>query len=442
MTKFFSLLSFCAIAVIGLSACSSDGDDRPPLEGERLSVLDLQKELITDVQSADASKIIIPPLYKNAFWPQAGGYPSHVMQNLGLNIGEDGLKRLWRSSIGEGSGRIPLTAQPIIADGKAYTLDSRALLSAFDITNGRRLWQVSVKHLAEDEPVIGGGVAFADGTLYVSAGYDEALAVSPEDGTISWRTPLPAPARAAPTVMQGRVFLTLLNNTIVALNAGNGEQIWEHNGNNQSAGLVGAASPAADRDIVVPGLSSGELLALRVENGALAWKDNLLPSRRIAGLSGISDIRAMPVLEGDLIIAISYGGKIAALDKRTGNRLWQRDISGAEMPWIAANVIYVLSSDNELIALDKTTGAIYWMSQLDKFENMKKRTGALNWTGPLMADGRLILAGTNGHILEIDPSNGAIINRTKTRQKVRISPVIASGMLFILSEDGSLSAYQ
>lgn len=428
------------ISLIAVTACSSSGIDQPPLKGERLSVLDLQKELISETVTANTADIKIPPVYKNAFWPQSGGYPSHVMQNLALSEGE--LSRAWTADIGDGTGRVPLTAQPIVADGKVFTIDTRARLSAFEIEKGDRVWQVSVKAPDEDEAVIGGGVAFSDGTLYVTSGYNEALALNPENGDVVWRADLVAPARAAPTVMQGRVFITLLNNTIVALNAGNGKVIWEYNSIGESAGLLGAASPAADRDIVIPGLSSGDLLALRVENGALAWQDNLSRALRLGGIAGLADIRALPVLEGDLVIAISYGGKMAAIDKRTGNRIWQRDISGSETPWVANNVVYVLNVDNELIALDKRSGAIYWMSELKKFENAKKRQGPIVWTGPVMAGGRLIVASTNGRIIEINAMTGETIRETKTGRTVRIAPIIAGNTLYLLSEDGTLTAYR
>ena len=120
--------------------------------------------------------------------------------------------------------------------------------------------------------------------------------------------------------------------------------MWEHDTISEGAGLLGAASPAVDMDIVVPALSSGDILALRIENGALAWSDNLARSTRLGGLIGLSDIRALPILDQNMVIAISYGGKMAAIDKRTGNRLWQKNISGVETPWVAGDIVYVPSN--------------------------------------------------------------------------------------------------
>lgn len=430
------LFILCAFIVTG---CSGD-DDAPPLTGERISILDLQKDLIRDENTEDAANIIIPAVYKNMFWPQAGGYPSHVMQNMAFTTNEP--KRIWTADIGDGSGRIPLTAQPVVADGKIFTLDTSSTLSAFIASTGKRLWHTDVQSALEDEEVIGGGIAFSDGALYVTTGYNEVLAVNPNSGDVVWRAKTIAPSRAAPTIMQGRVFVTLLNNSVIALNAGNGALVWEYNSIGESAGLLGAASPAADNDIVVPGLSSGDILALRVENGAVAWQDNLSRSLRLGGLSGLADIRALPVLDGEIILGISFGGKMAALDKRTGNRLWQRDITGKETPWIAGDVVYVLTSENEIIAMNKTTGAIYWMTALKKFENAQKRKGPIIWSGPVMAGSRLILVGSGGRIAEMNPLNGDMIREWKSGKNVRLAPIVADEILYLLSEDGTLSAYQ
>lgn len=436
MKSLLPLFLLCAFIVTG---CSSD-DEKPPLKGERISILDLQKELINDENTEDAANIIVPASYKNMFWPQAGGYPSHVMQNMAFNENEP--KRIWTADIGDGSGRIPLTAQPIVADGKVFTLDTRSTLTAFIASSGKRLWKVDVQSPLEDEEVIGGGIAFADGTLYVTAGYNEVLAINPNTGEIVWRATTIAPSRAAPTIMQGRVFVTLLNNTVIALNAGNGALIWEYNSIGESAGLLGAASPAADNDIVVPGLSSGDIVALRVENGAVAWQDNLSRSLRLGGLSGLADIRALPVIDGEIILGISFGGKMAALDKRTGNRLWQRDITGKETPWIAGDVVYVLTSENEVIAMNKVTGAIFWITALKKFEKPEKREDPIVWTGPVMAGSRLILAGSGGRVAEINPQSGDLIREWKSGKNVRLAPIVADQTLFLLGEDGTLLAYK
>jgi outer membrane protein assembly factor BamB len=239
-----NLLLLPLLAVLALPACSSD-DDKAPLEGERISVLELQNALEPDDAALSAQGLVTPEPWRNEFWPQAGGYPNHSMQNLALNTGA--LKRVWSADIGTGTtDELPLTAQPIVADGKVFTLDTESQLSAFDAQSGKNIWRVNVgKKKEKDDPVISGGVSFGGGVLYVTNGYDEVLALKPADGSVFWRKKIGAPSRSAPTILDQRVFVGTLDNRLLALNAVNGEVLWEYTGLAESAGLIGAASPAA-----------------------------------------------------------------------------------------------------------------------------------------------------------------------------------------------------
>ncbi|MGB0719169.1 MAG: PQQ-binding-like beta-propeller repeat protein, partial [Bdellovibrionales bacterium] len=426
--------SFLALILTlsALGACSvfEDKNDRPPLPGERLSVLELQKSLEPDNTMLEAQGLITPPEWKNEFWPQAGGYPNHSMQNLAL--APDGLKRVWSADIGKGStDKLPLTAQPILFDGKIFTLDTHAELSAFDAETGQKLWKKNIGNADEDDPVITGGLAFSNGILVATNGFSEVLAITPNDSAIIWRKNLPAPSRAAPTVLNGRVFVTTLDNKILALAASDGSVLWEYRGIAEAAGLIGAASPAANNDIVIPAFSSGEISALRVANGSLTWTDNLSNTRGLGGLSTISDIKALPIIDKGLIIAISFSGRMVAIDERTGIRVWQREISSSQTPWVAGNHIFVLSSENQLIALGRETGSIRWVTELPRIDDGE----VLTFTGPVLAGGRLIVAGTNGIIIEVNPETGDIINDWDAGATITIPPIVAGGTLYILSEN-------
>lgn len=439
----FLLLSSCLLTTLAITGCSGFGDDKdaPPLAGERISILELQKHLEPDDAALTAQGFVAPNPWKNEFWPQAGGYPNHTMQHLTLN--EGALSKVWSSSIGKGSQKnLPLIAQPIVIDGRIYTLDTENQLSAFEAQGGKRLWVRNVNHPVEDDDVIVGGIAYSRGQLYVTNGYNELLMVNPQDGQIVWRRKLPAPSRAAPTISDDRVFVTTMDNRILALGAAQGDLLWEYAGISGAAGLVGAASPAASRDIVLPVFSSGEIYALRVENGSAAWGDNLSGIRSAGGLSGISDIRALPVIDKGVVIAISFGNRMVALDERTGNRIWQRDIGGAEMPWVAGNSVFVITNDNELVGMGRDNGLIRWVRPLPKFKNPKSRTEAIYWSGPVLAGNRLIVAGSDGGILEISPDNGEVLRAWRSDLSVSISPVVAGGTLYLLGDNGTLTAYR
>lgn len=437
------LLSMSAIALAAAGCSAFDGNDnKAPLEGERISVLELQRNLEPDSAALEAQGFIAPQPWANEFWPQNGGYPNHTMQQMALSAGP--LKQIWKSSIGEGAqASLPLVAQPILVDGRIYTIDTESSLTAFDSKTGKKLWDQNIApEDEEDDPVIAGGIAYSQGRLYITSGYAELLVADPASGKIIWRKALPAPCRAAPTIMDNRLFLVTLDNRLMAFSTDDGTLLWEFAGLAETAGLVGAASPAASREVVIPAFSSGELFALRVENGSVAWADNLSSTRHVGNLAAMSDIRGLPVMDKGMVFAISYGGRLVAIDERTGSRVWQREIGGSETPWVAGNHLFVISSENELVGMGRDSGVIRWVTALPRFENPEKRKNPVIWTGPVLAGGRLIVAGSNGQIMEADPDTGKIIRSWKAQGPITISPIVAGGTLYLLSDNGTLAAYQ
>jgi len=430
------------VLVAGLSGCGTfSSDEELILQGERVSVLDLQTELEPEDTSLIKEGPVLPKPWKNEFWPQAGGYPSHSMQHVAFTPEQP--QKIWNTDIGEGASvRFPLTSAPIVVAGTIYTLDANHTVSAFDADTGERRWRSDIRHLDEEDRVIGGGISYSRGVLYASNGYNELLGLNPLSGKILWRKTLPAPARAAPTIMDGRIFVMTLDNRILAYDAEDQQSLWEFVGVSEAAGLVGAASPAVNREIVIPAFSSGELFALRVQNGAVAWAESLASVRPASGMASIADIRGLPVIDKGIVIAISFSGRIVAIDARSGARVWSREIGGTETPWVSGNMVYVMSSDNALVALSRDKGIIRWVKQLPRYEKEESKKGLILWKGPLMAGGRLILASSHGYAIEIDPETSDVIREWETGQDVSTMPIIADGVLYLLAENGTLTAYK
>ncbi len=430
------LLSLTAVTLSGCGITNWFKDDKKtPLPGERISVIALQRDLQPDTAEGGQA-LAVPDAWQNAYWPQAGGFPTHVMQNPSLG---KSIQKVWSTDIGRGSkDGLPLTAQPIVADGRVYTLDTESVVQATDIKSGNVLWRISIKPKKEDEVVIGGGLSMSAGRLFVAGGYAEIAVVDVTKGVVMGRIPLPSAARAAPTILDERLYVTTLDNRLLAFQAMDGAKLWEFQGLPGETGLVRAASAGATRDVVVPVFSSGEIYALRVENGSLAWGDNLSPVTQYGGIQSISAISGLPVLDSGLVIAASYGAKIVAIDERTGQRVWQRDIGSAQTPWVAGDWVYVLSTNNEVVALHKQTGQIRWVTPLkDKHED-----SWIQYSGPVLAGGTLYVTSSLGHLLRLDPATGQDLGTIEIGDKVKIAPIVADETLLVVTEDGTLAAYR
>ena len=429
-------------AVFLLAACGSldslkeafDDGVKKPMEGERISVLQLQKGLAPN-PALRAASFPLPDAWTNQFWPQAGGYPSHTMGHLSLS---GDLKRAWSSSIGTGGDRTPLTAAPIVADDMVFTLDAEGMVTAFSLSKGDKKWRQSVVPDGEDDTgVTGGGMAYSSGKIFATSGYKQIVCLNAASGHLLWKAAIAAPVRAAPTVMDDKIFLITMDNQLMVYDTADGSPLWNYTGVSETTNLLGSASVAADSSVVVLPLSSGELIGLRPENGAVVWEDNLSAVQRTGALSSITDIRGLPVMDQGVVYAISYSGRMVAIDQVTGNRLWQREVGSAETPWAAGDSIFIITSDQQLVALARQTGDIRWVVSLPKNDNDEPSV----WTGPVLAGGRLITAGSGGELLEISPDDGKILKTSDLPGDVTIAPVVADNTL-LLTRNGELVAYR
>jgi outer membrane protein assembly factor BamB len=424
-----------------LGGCDSTkaifADKKTPLPGKRISVLNLEHSMHADPE-LNALQIRVPRPFDNTAWPAAGGYPDHAMYHLSLG---ENLQRAWRADAGDGASRYGrIVAQPVVADGRIYTLDAQDVVSAFDEKNGDVLWRFDPQPKDVDAATYGGGIAAVDNRLYIGTGYGQVLALDAKTGKEIWRVNVSAPIHSPPTVAAGRVFAVTVENELNVLATDDGRKLWTHNGLPEPAGLAGGASPAVAGDVVVVPYSSGEIYALRIENGRPLWSDSLAAAQPVGALSSLADIRGAPVIDRDRVLAISHSGLMVSIDLRTGDRIWEQDIGGVHPPWVAGDFIYVLSATDELLCLTRADGRVRWAMALPQWDNPAKKRDPIFWSGPILAGDRLIVISSEGEALSVSPYTGEALGRTEFPDGVFINPVVADKTLYVLTDEADLFA--
>jgi len=423
-----------------LSACDTflgKSETDKPLPGKRVSVLAVDRGLTPDRSIADL-EVTLPPPYVNESWPQAGGSATHAMYHLQLG---DSPKRQWSADVGEGSGDDrQILAQPLVVDGVVYTMDARSKITAFDSETGHRLWRTEVELDDEEGGYFGGGLAYENGRLFVTTGFAMIYALDAQNGDIIWQQRVTAPMRAAPAVSGGRVFATTLDNRTFALAADNGRRLWDHTGVQEIAGLLGGASPAVAGSVVVVPYSSGELHALLVDNGRELWSDVLTPVNRFDPVSNLAQIKGMPVIDRGLVLAVSHAGRTVAIDLRRGVRAWELEAGGVQMPWSAGDFIYLLTTESQVVCVLRQSGRVRWVRPLPEYKDPEALADPISWFGPVLAGDRLIVASSTGDAISISPYTGELLSHFKLPGAPTVAPVVANNTIYILTEGADLVA--
>jgi len=424
---------------LGLGGCGLFDDwfctKKTPLPGKREPVLVGRRTLTVD---EGTPKVVLPPEVRNAAWPQAGGNPAHFMGHL--SAGER-LTEAWSVDIGAGGGyRRKILAQPVAADGIVYTMDSDAVVSAFDIANGGRVWRFDTKLDDDDSTNVGGGLTLDQGTLYAVNGLAELVALDAAKGTMRWRSKFGAPTRSAPTVVEGRLYVITIEDRLLALATDDGRQLWMHQAANAVTSILGRPAPAYADGLVIAGFGSGELATMRADSGSVVWTDILGTSVRSGSLADFSAIRGLPVVADGRVHAISLGGLAAAIDLPSGRRRWGRAGAGEDSPWAAGDWLFVISLDQRMAAMNRADGRVAWVTDLPRYQNPEKQKDPITWYGPLLVGDRLVVAGTNRQALAASPYTGEILGQQDLSGAASLGPVAAGGTVFVVTDDGRLLA--
>ncbi len=454
----FRSVPFIAVLAAGLAGCESMGLGEPsmpsvsgvtsmfdkkqePLPGRRISVLKAdEKGGISGPEATGA--IMLPPAMANAAWSQPGGVPSNAPGHLAIG---EALHTLWTADAGEGSSkRQRLTAIPIVYGNKIYTMDSEGTVRATSADNGSSLWAVKTvpeqksgfdylhpfnsNNVARDG--FGGGLAADGGKIFAATGYGSVYALDPASGQVIWNKSFAIPIREAPTAAEGRVFVVNSESELLCLNAADGSQLWTQKGLPENAALLTSASPAVAGNLVFAPYPSGEITAIDIKTGQQKWTDSLAKGAINTSATAIGEA-ARPVVDREAVFAMSRGGQLIATSRDRGQRLWTREIQGTQTPWVAGDTVFVVDVTGKLVALTRKDGKVRWVTALP---------GDGRWNGPVLAGSRLWLASSNGQLVAVDALSGTISTQTDLGTPVMITPVIAEGRLYVLTDKAKLIA--
>ncbi|HEX9953920.1 MAG TPA: PQQ-binding-like beta-propeller repeat protein [Allosphingosinicella sp.] len=411
-----------------------------PTLGERIAVLSSEAAIEVDPALAGVP-VTLPAAEANAQWAQPGGNASKSMGHLALGTAPT---QAWRASIGSGSStKSALGSAPIVADGRVYTIDTQAVVRAFNADTGASVWQTQVRgEGAQSGALFGGGVSFENGRIYATNGAGYAAALDAANGSILWQVRPGGPLRGAPTVANDNVYVVTQDNQIFALNPADGKTRWTSSAAVELAGVFGSAAPAAAQGTVVAGFSSGELNAYRYENGRVLWQDALSRTSISTAVTTLSDIDADPVIDSGRVYAVGQGGRMVALELVTGQRVWEINVAGTSTPWVAGEWIFVVTDQAQLLAIARSTGKVRWMTQLQRWRDVKDKKGSISWVGPVLAGNRLILANSEGQLSYVSATDGAVQSTINTGDRISVSPVVANNTLYILNDSGQLTAWR
>ncbi|WP_415920187.1 PQQ-binding-like beta-propeller repeat protein [Tateyamaria sp. SN6-1] len=432
------------VAALLLSAC---GEREVILPGEREPIDAVLTGAVTAeteaaAVTAAARGITLPAPVVNADAPQGLGTQSFRTDHPQLG---STLTPVWSVGIGAGDSRkYRIVADPVVAGGRVFTLDSLSTVSAVS-TSGQLLWQRDVLPAgANDGDGTGGGLAVDGNRLYVSSGFGALTALDVETGAVVWTQDLDAPATGRPTVFGDLVYVVAGDDTGWALNKDTGRIAWQIGSSESRTNILGAPAPVIADGLTVFAFGSGEMQAVFSQGGLRRWDASVLGGRTGRALARIDDVTGRPIVADGVIYAANQAGRTVAINAGSGARLWTapEGAFGTVLP--VADSVFLVSDRNELLRLSAADGTRIWSAELPNFVNDRplRRSEVFTHHGPVLAGGRLLVASSDGSLRSYDPATGGLTGVTDIPSGATTAPVVAGQTLYVVNRKGTLIAYR
>lgn len=426
------------IAVAGFLAACSEQDIILP--GERLDIRGEAADAVAFANEARPISLAAPSA--NADWTHRNGGATHTIAHPALNAS---LAQIFAANIGAGdSRRLRITADPVVAGGRIFTLDAQSQIAATSVT-GERLWARSVIP-ATDNPsdASGGGLAAGADVVLATTGFGEVVALDPASGGEIWRQDLDAPGTSAPTIVGNLAYVVARDGRAWALELGSGRIAWTLSGTAPTSNFSGGAGAAVTGDIAIFPFPTGEVLAAFPEGGLRRWSTVVTGQRPGQAASTISDIAGDPVIDGDRVYVGNVSGRLVALRTANGDRIWTATEGTVGPVWPAGGSVFMVNDIGELVRLDSSDGTPIWRVELPGFVEERERRQKTRFAhyGPIIAGGRVIVASSDGLIRQFDPTSGALVGTLEIAGGAASNPIVANGTLYVVSKRGQLVAFR
>ena len=440
-TRFTAAAALALMA--GLSGCGilkGKGKPATPTVGNRVAILSRVDTSAKVDPALESVAVVLPPATENADWAQAGGTANKSYGNLVLAASPS---RIWTAKIAGSTTKQRLAAAPVIGGGTMFVMDTAGMMHAFDAKTGAERWQKSFQIKGDGaSSIYGGGASVADDRVYITTGLGEVAALNAATGEQLWKVKPAGPLRGSPTIAFGSVFVMTQANQIVALNAADGTQVWNAAASVGQTGVFGVAAAAAGQGTIIAGYSTGELIAYRYENGREVWTDALARTSLSTSVGVLTDIDADPIIDRGRVYALGQGGRMAAYELVTGQRIWELNLAGISTPAVAGDWIFTLTDDARLLCIARSSGKVRWLTQLPAFRNVEKKKNPLFWSGPVLAGDRLWFVNSLGQVFSAAATDGQPVLVADVKAPVTLAPIVAGSTLYVLDDSGKINAFR
>jgi outer membrane protein assembly factor BamB len=353
------------------------------------------------------------------------------------------VQRLWKESIGDGSGRSGVRLAPAYSDGKLYVASVDGRIAALDANTGKTIWRDDTrthgwfgfgnKHYPDAR--YAGGPAVSGDLLVVGTLDGHVYGMDATTGKQRWAAEVSDEVVSPPVIEDGVVYARTNDGRIYALDGATGERKWV---NDQAEvpllSLRGNGPLLVAHGVVFYGSDDGKIVALRSDTGSAQWQQAIAKGEGRSDIEKLDDADDMLQLNGDTLYATAYHGQLVSIDAPSGRINWSHPFSSYVGVGVVGNQLIGVDEKSQVWAFDAGTGADMW-----KQDGLQYR-----WlTAPAVQGHYAVVGDLEGYVHWLDLKDGSFAARERlSRDAIRARPLVVGDTVFVEDIDGDVAAYR
>ena len=306
-------------------------------------------------------------------------------------------KILWHANVGASENH---DFVPAMEGSAIYAASASGDIVRLDAASGDQVWRVNAGEK------LSGGVGAGANLVLVGTSKGMVLAYD-QNGKPLWKSKVSSEVLSAPKVSGGIVVVRAGDSRIFGLNAVDGKRKWVYERATPTLSLRSSAGVVIDGGMVYAGFAGGKLIEVRLEDGKVIWEASVAQPKGSTEIERIADITSLPVVDGSLVYAVAYQGKIAGIDRATGHIAWSRDISSYTGMSSEDARVFVSHAGGAVYALEYSSGKTFWR---------QGELGNRHLSAPLPLGSLVAVGDVEGYVHFLNREDGAFAARIRTEE--------------------------
>ncbi|MDC0179128.1 PQQ-like beta-propeller repeat protein [Candidatus Pelagibacter sp.] len=329
-----------------------------------------------------------------------------------------------------------LNYKPIFLNDGLIFFDKKGTIIRYD-NNKKIVWKKN--HYSKSEKKLSPKLYFLldNQNLLVADSIAKYYSINIKSGELNWSKNGSYSFNSEIKRAGNKFFVIDYKNIIRSFGVDDGSEFWNFQTEDSFAISDTKNSLIIIEDLIIFSNSIGDITAVDIETGLIAWQ---LPTQSSNIINESYNFKTSKLVsDGKSVYFSNNKDEFYSVDAKTGVANWINEINSNIMPSVTGNLILTISSEGYLYVIEKNTGNIIRVTNIYNNYKVKKRKN-IKPIGFVIGKTNLYLTNNDGKMIVVDLVTGNPSNTIKVSNSLLSEPFIFNKNLFII-KNGSIVQY-